>query len=215
MNAMVSARPTARAQLPDQGETNIAQYVASAETIDALAAGGYLVGRDGHFIARELRAPQLRRALMRSVCYAIRPDVYAFYQEDGEPAADWRRRRTRTVRSHCSVCPVRAACAELALRDGDTQGVRGGLAPEKLQRRLLKEAPRLEQARTWDQSAALRRQKRIEAAAEVQRLARQYLAGSVRADKREKNRKAIGEAVRRRDQLIAEHRLAAGWTEAA
>ncbi|MEU9744854.1 WhiB family transcriptional regulator [Streptomyces niveus] len=215
MNAMMTAHPPARAQLPDQGETDIAQYVASAETIDALAAGGYLVGRDGHLIARELRAPQLRRALMHSVCYAIQPEVDDFYQEDGEPAADWRRRRTRTVRSHCSVCPVSAACAELALRDGDTQGVRGGLAPEKLQRRLLKEAPRLEQARARDQSAALRRQKRIEAAAEVQRLARQYLAGSVRADKREKNREAIGEAVRRRDQLVAEHRLAAGWTEAA
>jgi WhiB family redox-sensing transcriptional regulator len=113
------------------------------------------------------------------------------------------------------VCPVRAACAELALRDDDTVGIRGGLAPHKLHLRLLAEADRLTAARAQDRRAATEQQARIAAAAEVQRLAGQYVGGSVPADKREKNRLAIDEALQRRDELVAAHRLTAGWTAAA
>ncbi|RLU82068.1 hypothetical protein CTZ27_31465 [Streptomyces griseocarneus] len=215
MNTMMAARTPARSRNSQLDEDGIAQHIASTETIDNLVADGYLVRHDGRLIARQLRAPQLRQALTHSVCHTARPDVDDFYQADGEPDADWSRRRAGTARSHCSVCPVRAACAELALRDSDTDGIRGGLAPEKLRTRLLAEAPELTRARAQDQRAAQEQQARIAASAEIQLLARQYLGGSIPEKTREKNRQAIGEAVHRRDELVAAHRLAAGWTQAA
>ncbi|WP_424892394.1 WhiB family transcriptional regulator [Streptomyces sp. XH2] len=215
MNTMMAARPPARSRNSQPSEDGIAQYLAATETIDNLVADGYLVRHDGRLIARQLRAPQLRQALTYSVCHTARPDVDDFYQADGEPDTDWSRRCAATARSHCSACPVRAACAELALRDSDTDGIRGGLTPEKLQTRLLAEAHELARARAEDQRAAREQQARIAAAVEVQHLARQYLGGSIPANKREENRTAIATAVRRRDELLEAHRLATGWTQAA
>ncbi|MFD0501372.1 WhiB family transcriptional regulator [Streptomyces rhizosphaericus] len=199
----------------EPAEGDIARYIAGTEPIDGLVAGGYLAGDDGDLVAQQLRGPRLRRALTHSVCHAVRPDVNDFYQEDGEPDDEWKQRRARTVRDHCTVCPVRAACAELALRDDDTVGIRGGLVPEELERRLAAESDRVAAARAEDERAASSQQARIAAAAEVQRLAGQYLGGSVPADKREKNRLALTESLQRRDELVAAHRRDAGWTEAA
>ncbi|MCX4792588.1 WhiB family transcriptional regulator [Streptomyces sp. NBC_01221] len=212
---MIAAHPPARTRAHGMAEDDIAQYVASTEPIDNLVASGYLAGHDGRLIAQQLRAPQLHQAVTHSVCHAVKPDVDNFYQEDGEPDSDWHRRRTRTVRDHCTVCPVRAACAELALRDDDTVGIRGGLAPEKLHRRLLTEATRLDRARSEDQRAAQEQQARIAAAAEVQRLAGQYIGTSVPTRRREQNHQQISEAVQRRDELFAARRRAASWAEAA
>ncbi|TGB07398.1 WhiB family transcriptional regulator [Streptomyces sp. MZ04] len=212
---MMAAHALPPSPTGEPAEADIARYVAGAESIDGLVAGGYLAGPDGDLVAPQLRAPQLRRALTQSVCHAVRPDVNDFYQEDGEPDDDWKQRRARTVRDHCAVCPVRAACTELALRDDDTVGIRGGLVPEELERRLLAEPDRIAAARAEDEHAASSQQARIDAAAAVQRLAGQYLGGSVPADKREKNRLAITEALQRRDELFADHRRNVGWTEAA
>jgi len=214
VNTMMTAPPP-RSRSRGTAEADIAQYVAGTEPVDSLVAGGYLAGHDGRLIAQQLRAPQLRRAVTHSVCHAVRPDVSDFYQEDDESDADWRRRRAGTVRDHCSVCPVRAACAELALRDDDTAGIRGGLAPEKLHLRLLAEADRLTAARAEDGRAATQQQARIAAAREVQRLAGQYVGGSIPADRREKNRLAIAEARQQRDELVDAHRRNTGWTAAA
>ncbi|WP_331751986.1 WhiB family transcriptional regulator [Streptomyces sp. NBC_00829] len=215
MNTMMAASPPASSGVRGTTEADIAQYVADTESIDGLVAGGYLAGHDGRLIAQQLRAPQLRRAVTHSVCHTVQPDVDNFYQEDGEPDADWQRRRAITVRDHCTVCPVRAACAELALRDDDTVGIRGGLAPEKLHRRLLAETKRLDRSRAEDERAAEEQQARIAVAAEVQRLAGQYMGNSVSADRREKNRQQISEAVQRRDELFSARRRTAGWTAAA
>ncbi len=214
MNTMMAAHPPARTRAHGT-EDDIAQYVADTEPLDNLVAGGYLAGHDGRIVAQQLRAPQLHRAVTHSVCHTVKPDVDNFYQDDGEPDTDWHRRRTRTVRDHCTVCPVRAACAELALRNDDTVGIRGGLAPEKLHRRLLAEATRLERARAEDERAAREQQARIAAAAEVQRLAGQYMGTSVPTRRREQNHQQISEAVQRRDELLAARRRAAGWAEAA
>jgi hypothetical protein len=195
-------------------EEQIAQFLAQTDPVDVLTAAGYLAGRDGNLIARELRKPQLRRALEHSVCYAAGPDPNGFYREDGEPDPAWRRRRAATIRDHCAVCPVRAACAELALRDEDTHGVRGGLTEEKLELRLKSERSRLEAARAEDTRIARTQAERIRAAADVQRLALMYL-GSVPQDKRDANNAAVRAAVQRRNALVAAHRADAGWTEAA
>ncbi|MGY4967098.1 WhiB family transcriptional regulator [Streptomyces sp. 900105245] len=212
---MMAAHPPTPARRSAMTEDGVAAYIAETVPVDALVADGYLAGHDGRLIAQQLRAPQLRQAMNRSVCHTVQPDVDNFFQEDGEPDADWQQRRIRAVRDHCTVCPVRAACAELALRSGDTAGVRGGLAPEKLDRRLAAETTRLKRARAADEQAGEAQRARIAAAAELQRLAGQYLGTSGKPEKRLENIKNVREAARRRHELVAAHRRAAGWTVAA
>ncbi|MGW4894566.1 WhiB family transcriptional regulator [Kitasatospora sp. NPDC004240] len=195
-------------------EAEIAQFLSQIDPIDVLAADGYLAGHDGNLVARALRKPQLRHALAHSVCYATDPDTNDFYRQDDEPNGAWRRRRAATIRDNCAICPVRAACTELALRDEDVHGVRGGLAEEKLERRQLTEKARLDAARDQDTQAQRAQTNRIRAAVEVQRLALQHL-GSVSQQTRDRHNAAVRAAVRHRNDLIASHRADAGWTEAA
>ncbi|MEU8544666.1 WhiB family transcriptional regulator [Streptomyces sp. NPDC048717] len=212
---MMAAHPPAPRPIPGTAEARIARFVAATDPLDSLVAGGFLDRQDGHYVAQELPTLQLYQTMKHSVCVTVDPDVDHFYPKDGEPDADWRRRRAQTVRDHCSVCPVRAACAELALRKGDTVGIRGGLTPEKLKRRRVMERDRLDQALAEDQRAPQRQQARIAAAREVQRLAGQYLGTSGKPEKRLENLKNVRKAVRHRDALVAAHRRDAGWTAAA
>ncbi|WDN56253.1 WhiB family transcriptional regulator [Streptomyces clavuligerus] len=211
---MMTARPPAPARHRGIAEDGIAAYIAETVPVDSLVDGGYLAGHDGRLIAHQLRALELRQAMNRSVCHVVQPDVDSFFQEDGEPDADWKQRRTRTVRDHCTVCPVRAACAELALRDGDTAGVRGGLDPQKLDRRLAAESNRLKHARAADEQAGEEQRARFAAGAEVLRLTGQYL-GTGTPQKRRENAEKFREAARQRDELVSAHRRTAGWTPAA
>ncbi|MCG7524042.1 WhiB family transcriptional regulator [Streptomyces sp. OfavH-34-F] len=217
MNSMMTGQP-ATAETPgtgSSGETEIARYLAQADPVDVLVASGYLAGHDGNLIARRLRRPQLRQALEHSVCHAVAPDPDCFYQGDEEPDSNWRRRRAATIRDHCAICPVRAACAELALRDDDPHGVRGGLTQHKLALRLKTEHERLATARADDTRAARDQNELIQAATDVQRIAQQYMGSSVPAGKRAENKAAILSAVERRDTLRLAHRAQAGWEEAA
>ncbi|MFE2274875.1 WhiB family transcriptional regulator [Streptomyces lavendulae] len=211
---MMAAHPPAPARHRGIAEDGIAAYIAETVPVDSLVADGYLAGHDGRLIAQQLRAPQLRQAMGHSVCHTVQPDVDNFFQEDGEPDADWKQRRVRAVRDHCTVCPVRAACAELALRDGDTAGVRGGLAPQKLDRRLTAETTRLERARAADEQVGEEQHARIAAGLELQRLTGQYL-GTGTPQKRRENVEKIRDAARRRDELVSAYRRTAGWTAAA
>ncbi|MBM7174051.1 hypothetical protein JQK87_37980, partial [Streptomyces sp. G44] len=102
MNTMMAAHELSPSPTREPAEADIARYIAGTEPIDSLVAGGYLAGPDGDLVAQRLRAPQLRRALTHSVCHAVCPDVNDFYQEDGEPDDEWKQRRTRTVRDHCT-----------------------------------------------------------------------------------------------------------------
>ncbi|MFF2378351.1 WhiB family transcriptional regulator [Streptomyces xiamenensis] len=209
MNSTRADNPPPEKRYRESGEADIAQHIASTETVDDLAADEYLTGTD--LIARQMRAPLLRRALTHSVCHAVTPDVDHFFQQDDEPDAQWRLRSARTVRDHCTVCPVRPACAELALRSEDTTGIRGGLIPEELDRRLRREADTLTAARAADERAARAQQERLTASVRVQQLVGQYIGGSVHKDKRERNRLQTTEARRCRDELYTAHRLTAGW----
>ncbi|MGP3690756.1 WhiB family transcriptional regulator [Streptomyces sp. IBSNAI002] len=218
MNTMMASHPapTDTRSAPDgTDEAGIALYLAQAAPVETLAADGYLAGRDGNLIARQLRRPQLNQALEHSICHAVAPDPDRFYQGDEEPDTHWRRRRSATIRDHCAVCPVRAVCAELALRDDDPDGVRGGLTQQKLALRLKAEHQRLAAARAEDTRAARAQAERIKAAADVQDIAQQYIGSSVPAGKRAANKAATLAAVQRRDILRRAHRAEAGWTEAA
>lgn len=219
MTSIMAGSPPATTQRPESDdraeETRIARFLAQADPVDALAASGYLAGRDGNLVARELRAPQLRRALRLSICSAADVDVDDFYRGEAESEDDWRRRRTATTRANCARCPVRAACAELALRQEDAHGVRGGLTEDRLRVRLAAEHDRLLAARAEDTRIQRARSARIQAALDVQRLAAQYMGNSIPQTRREANNAAVKAAVRRRDELVAAHRGNTGWTQAA
>ncbi|MER6241514.1 WhiB family transcriptional regulator, partial [Streptomyces clavifer] len=64
------------------------------------------------------------------------PDPDLFFRADGERQITWQARRAEATRL-CTGCPVRAACEELALRDGDGRSdademVRAGLTGPEL-----------------------------------------------------------------------------------
>ncbi|MEV5672813.1 WhiB family transcriptional regulator [Streptomyces sp. NPDC052503] len=77
-----------------------------------------------------------RRAVLQAAvdaharCHSADIDVDLFFRGDGEHQSTWQVRRTEALRL-CAGCPVRAACEELALRDGEGRAdrddmVRGG-----------------------------------------------------------------------------------------
>jgi WhiB family redox-sensing transcriptional regulator len=86
------------------------------------------------------QARQTRRAVLQAavdtavVCAGVDPDL--FFRADHEQQITWQARRADAQRL-CGICPVRAACEELALRDGDGRAdvddmVRGGLTGPEL-----------------------------------------------------------------------------------
>ncbi|XXZ47417.1 WhiB family transcriptional regulator (plasmid) [Streptomyces cavourensis] len=85
--------------------------------------------------ARHLRRGVLQAAVgAGAACTSL--DIDAFFRGDGETDIEWAPRRTAALRT-CAACPVRAACEELALRDGDgdpgaDEIVRGGLTGPEL-----------------------------------------------------------------------------------
>ncbi|MGW7402053.1 WhiB family transcriptional regulator [Streptomyces cyaneofuscatus] len=85
-------------------------------------------------------ARHLRRGVLQATvdagaaCTSI--DIDAFFRSDGETDIEWAPRRTAALRV-CAGCPVRAACEELSLRDGEgapdaDEIVRGGLTGPEL-----------------------------------------------------------------------------------
>ncbi|MFD8118614.1 WhiB family transcriptional regulator [Streptomyces microflavus] len=85
--------------------------------------------------ARHLRRAVLQAAVdSGAACTGMSLDV--FFRGDGETDIEWAPRRTTALRI-CAGCPVRAACEELALRDGEggpdaDEVVRGGLIGPEL-----------------------------------------------------------------------------------
>ncbi|MGW3765920.1 WhiB family transcriptional regulator [Streptomyces sp. NPDC005131] len=82
------------------------------------------------------QARHTRRAVLQSAidagarCATADPDLW--FRTDDEPQITWQARRAEAIRV-CTGCPVRAACEELALRNGDDNHrvddmVRGGLS---------------------------------------------------------------------------------------
>ncbi|MFB7313168.1 WhiB family transcriptional regulator [Streptomyces sp. NPDC056192] len=68
------------------------------------------------------QARKTRRAVLQSAidagarCATADPDLW--FRSDSEPQITWQARRVEAIQV-CTGCPVRAACEELALRDGD------------------------------------------------------------------------------------------------
>ncbi|MEV2264542.1 WhiB family transcriptional regulator [Streptomyces anulatus] len=68
------------------------------------------------------QARHTRRAVLQATidtgsrCTDLDPEAY--FRGDDESDTDWQPRRDNAIRI-CNGCPVRAACEELALRDGD------------------------------------------------------------------------------------------------
>ncbi|WUT01716.1 WhiB family transcriptional regulator (plasmid) [Streptomyces sp. NBC_00708] len=86
------------------------------------------------------QARHTRRAVLQAVvdagtrCNSVDPELW--FRADEEPDTEWHPRRAQAIRI-CTGCPVRAACEELALRDGDGQPdaddmVRAGLTGPEL-----------------------------------------------------------------------------------
>lgn len=97
------------------------------------------------------QARQTRRAVLQAAvdasagCAGADPDL--FFRTDNESQITWQARRADAIRI-CTGCPVRAACEELALRDGDGRAdvddmVRGGLTGPELAAVRARQAQRL------------------------------------------------------------------------
>ncbi|WP_405895200.1 WhiB family transcriptional regulator (plasmid) [Streptomyces sp. NBC_01527] len=96
--------------------------------------------------ARHARRPVLQSAIDTGArCANEDPDLW--FRADGEPHITWQVRRAEAKRV-CTGCPVRAACKELALRNGDGNEhvddlVRGALSGNELAVARTAQAERL------------------------------------------------------------------------
>ncbi|MFI6728733.1 WhiB family transcriptional regulator [Streptomyces atratus] len=104
------------------------------------------------------QARHTRRAVLQAAvdtdarCTGMDPDLW--FRGDNEAQITWQARRAGAIR-FCTGCPVRAACAELALRDGDGNTrvddmVRGGLSGRELAAARTAQAGRLTAAAAAD-----------------------------------------------------------------
>ncbi|WP_240801760.1 WhiB family transcriptional regulator [Streptomyces sp. A1136] len=106
--------------------------------------------------ARRMRRPVLQAAIDAGAkCVQADPDL--FFRADGEPASTWQAQRAEAIR-FCHGCPVRSACEELALRDGDGNDriddlVRGGRSGSELATLRVLQAQRLKAAITADEAS--------------------------------------------------------------
>ncbi|MGW7316114.1 WhiB family transcriptional regulator [Streptomyces sp. NPDC054865] len=108
--------------------------------------------------ARRTRRPVLQAAIDAGAkCAQADTDPDLFFRADGEPPATWQAQRAEAI-GFCHGCPVRAACEELALRDGDGNGrvddlVRGGRSGSELVALRELQAHRLAAAITADEAS--------------------------------------------------------------
>lgn len=111
--------------------------------------------------ARRTRRTVLQAAVDSGArCAGQNLDSALFFRADseGEEAVAWQARRAAAI-GVCALCPVRAACEELALRDGDGDRatddlVRGGLSGRNLAiTREIRQADRIATATAADRDA--------------------------------------------------------------
>lgn len=109
----------------------------------------------------------MRRPVLQAVvaagagCVGAEPDL--FFRGDGEPLLVWQAQRATALR-FCHGCPARAACEELALRDGDGNSrtddlVRGGRSGTELAARREVQARRISAAIAADVASDQERDK--------------------------------------------------------
>ncbi|WP_327270782.1 WhiB family transcriptional regulator (plasmid) [Streptomyces sp. NBC_01218] len=104
------------------------------------------------------QARHTRRAVLQAAvdagarCATADPDL--FFRGDDELDTDWQARRSEAIRI-CTGCPMRAACEELALRNGEGEAdtdelVRAGLTGPELAAARDRQAVRLAAATAAD-----------------------------------------------------------------
>ncbi|MCX0247956.1 WhiB family transcriptional regulator [Streptomyces drozdowiczii] len=113
------------------------------------------------------QARHTRRAVLQAAVDAgarcasgVSGDPDLFFRADREPIGEWQARRAEAIRL-CTGCPVRAACEELALRDGDGRAsqddmVRAGLTGPELAAVRTAHAVRLAAATAADRDTEQR-----------------------------------------------------------
>ncbi|MFJ3106547.1 WhiB family transcriptional regulator [Streptomyces sp. NPDC086835] len=166
-----------------------------------------------------------RRAVLQTavdtaaVCTGADPDL--FFRGDREPQITWQARRSYAQRL-CSACPVRAACEELALRDGDGRPdvddmVRGGLTGPELAAVRADQGRRVAGAVDADRDVEGRRLDEL--AVELRRAAVKNpdKAGGHRAQDRAQaaQNAEVRSLVARIRQIRTARRVRAGWEAAA
>ncbi|ATM24762.1 hypothetical protein SMD44_p10263 (plasmid) [Streptomyces alboflavus] len=213
MTSMAAGRPAQGAASQNHPADEIARELARSYPVVVLAADGYLTGPDGRSVAAQMREPELASALRLGRCSGTN-DTDCFYRREDEETEEWHGRREQTIAQYCAGCPVAAACLELALRypeEPQDLAVRGGAAEEDQLALRSEEADRLAAAVIRDHGPDEWRARRLDAAREVQTLARTCIGFSVPAKYRERNHVDTVAAARRLRKLTAEHRRATGW----
>jgi WhiB family redox-sensing transcriptional regulator len=170
--------------------------------------------------ARQQRLPQLLAAVdAGALCGPGAPDSLApdaWFRRHKEEAVDWSR-RVAHLKTVCAACPVRAACEESALRQGegstckDVNMVRGGRTAAELYEASQRHAKRLAAARAEDERTAREEKELRRLACELRRLA------LVHRDSRSDSR--VSDDIRETAQQLREARAArrarSGWRTAA
>ncbi|QCX82168.1 hypothetical protein C9F11_42940 (plasmid) [Streptomyces sp. YIM 121038] len=213
MTSMPVGCPTPGAASQNHPADEIARELACSYPVVDLAADGYLTGADGRAVAAQMREPQLSAALRLGRCSGTN-DTDSFYRREDEEASEWYGRREQTLARYCTPCPVAAACLELALRypeEPQDLAVRGGAAEEEQLALGREEADRLAAAVICDRGPDEQRARRLDAAREVQTLARTRIGFSVPVKYRKQNHADTLAAAYRFKKLTAEHRRATGW----
>ncbi|MFF1560991.1 WhiB family transcriptional regulator [Streptomyces sp. NPDC058279] len=105
---------------------------------------------------RRMRRPVLQAAIDAGA-KCVQADADLFFRADGEPPATWQAQRAEAI-AFCHGCPVRAACEELALRDGDGNDrvddlVRGGRSGSELAALRELQTQRLKAAISADEAS--------------------------------------------------------------
>jgi WhiB family redox-sensing transcriptional regulator len=177
--------------------------------------------RSAETAAQEQRLPQLLDEVMAGALCASRapgiPEPDEWHRADGEPLLDWRRRRTDLL-TVCAACPVRAACAESALRQGEGCArvvddlVRGGMTGTELYEARTKQSARLAAAARADELVAAEEQ-------HINRLAQQLRVLAVVDRAGAGENETANEHVRAKAAELhtarAARRARSGWTSAA
>ncbi|WP_327713747.1 WhiB family transcriptional regulator (plasmid) [Streptomyces sp. NBC_00464] len=144
------------------------------------------------------QARHTRRAVLQSAldtgarCFGADPDNW--FRADREPYIEWQARRAEAVR-FCAGCPVKAACEELALRNGDGDAdaddlVRGGRTGQELAAMRAAQAESLAAAGDADQDTEQRElrnltvlvQKEVTSSLDRQKDGRRLPASQVQAE---------------------------------
>ncbi|OII61317.1 hypothetical protein BJP40_05965 [Streptomyces sp. CC53] len=164
------------------------------------------------------QAQAARRAVLQAAVDAAAAcagtDPATFFRTDREPHIRWQTRRAQALRL-CAACPVRAACAELALRDGDGREgvddmVRGGLTGPELAADRERQAERLAVAVDTDRDTEGARLDAL--VLQLHREALAYPHRGVRAPGRQAAVRALADEIRR---IRTARRRRAGWEAAA